>query len=85
MAQDISQIKAIVKRYIVEHFLENKQVQDITDTTPLISGRLLDSISTMQLITYLEEQFKIEFEAHEVDKENFENITVIANFVNKKL
>lgn len=84
MTSDISQIKTIVKEYIVEHVLQGKQIKDISDTTPLISGRLLDSISTIQLIGFLEEKFKIEFEAHEVDKDNFETIEVIAEFVKKK-
>jgi len=85
MKIEVEQIKAIVKDYIVGHFLESKQIHDITDATPLVSGRLLDSISTIELIGFLEERFCIEFEAHEVDRDNFDNIAIIADFVNKKL
>ena len=85
MKQTIFEIKSIVKNYIVEHFLQNKQIDTIDDTTPLISGKLLDSISTIHLISFLEKKFKIEFEAHEVDRDNFETVAIIAEFVNKKL
>ncbi len=85
MKQDIDQIKTTVKDYILSNFLQSKQIENITDTTPLISSKLLDSISTIHLISFLEKQFHIEFEPHEVDKDNFENLIVIADFVNKKL
>lgn len=85
MKQNISQIKLIIQEYILEHVLKNKQVETVSDTTPLISGRLLDSISTIHLISFLEKKFNIEFAAHEVDKDNFENIAIIAEFVYKKL
>ena len=85
MAPDTSQIKAIVKEYILLNCLQNKQISNITDSTPLISGRLLDSISTIQLVGFLEEKFNVEFEAHEVDKDNFETIEIISQFVKKKL
>ena len=85
MKQNSSQIKLIVKDYIVKHFLRNKQVETITDTTPLISGGLIDSISTMQLVSFLEKEFNIEFQPHEVDKDNFDSIEIIADFISKKL
>jgi len=85
MDADINQIKEEVKKYISQHFLKNKQITEISDNLPLISGGLLDSISTMQLITHLEETYKIEFEAHEVDKDNFENVSIIAEFIKTKL
>ena len=85
MKPDTKEIKSVLKTYILEHFLKDKQIQDIDDTTPLLSQRLLDSISTIQLVTFIEEKFNIEFEAHEVDKDNFENIAIIADFISKKL
>ena len=66
MGHSISEIKNIIKKYITEHFLRNKQIETLSDSTPLISGGLIDSISTLQLISFLEKEFKIEFQPHEV-------------------
>lgn len=85
MAEPIQEIKACIKEYVLQHFSKNKNVNEITDVTPLIGSGLLDSISTMQLVAFLEKKFHFEFEAHEVDKDNFENISVLAEFVSKKL
>lgn len=85
MKQDTDTLKAKIKTYILEHLLKNKKVEGLTDTSPLISGGLIDSISTMQLVNYLEKEFNIEFAPHEVDKDNFDSVAIIADFVNKKL
>jgi acyl carrier protein len=85
MAQNTNEIKNSLKEYIAEHFLNKKQVKEVDDHTPLIQSGLLDSISTMQLVVHLEKTFHIEFEAHEVDKDNFENIETIAQLVSSKL
>lgn len=85
MSVEINQVKETVKTYIVERFLKNTNDKQLTNSTPLISGGLIDSILTMQLVVFLEEQFKVEFQAHEVDVDNLDSIDIIAAFVLKKL
>lgn len=85
MSVEINQVKETVKAYIVERFLKNADDKQLTNSTPLISGGLIDSILTMQLVVFLEEQFKIEFQAHEVDVDNLDSIDIITAFVLKKL
>ncbi|CAN5542966.1 hypothetical protein BH10BAC1_BH10BAC1_08380 [soil metagenome] len=84
MAADITQIKNDVKAFISERFLNNS-TEDLLDSTPLISGGLIDSISTMQLVAFLEKKFEFEFQAHEVDRDNLDSIEIIANFVASKI
>ena len=38
----------------------------LTDTTPLFTSGLLDSIASLQLVTFLEQEFGIKVAAHEV-------------------
>ncbi|MCE3278183.1 MAG: dltC [Bacteroidetes bacterium] len=78
-------IKKTVREYILSRFLKNSSDADLRDNTPLISGGIMDSISTMQMISFLEKEYKFEFEAHEVDRDNLDTIEIIANFVLKKI
>ena len=78
-------IKEKVRNYLATTLLKNKNIGEITDSTPLITGGLMDSISTMQLINFLEKEFAVEFEAHEVDKDNFDTVIIITQFVESKL
>jgi acyl carrier protein len=57
----------------------------LKDDTSLIKTRIMDSIVAMKLVSHLEEQFGIEFEAHEVDQDNLDSIATIVAFVQKKM
>lgn len=53
--------------------------------TPLFSSGLIDSLGTLRLITFLEQEFGIEVGDGEVGDENFRSVERIAAFVEKKL
>lgn len=77
-------IKEVVRGYLLQNLFDSGSGDELTDSTPLISGGILDSISTLQLVSFLEEKFKIEFRPNEVDQDNLNTISQIANFVRSK-
>jgi acyl carrier protein len=79
-----SEIKSKTKTYILEQFLPGESPEALTDSTPLISGGILDSISTLKLVSFLEEGFGITLEAHEVDAEHLDTLDKIAELVRTK-
>ena len=52
--------------------------------TPLITDGILDSISTVQLVSFLEERFGVEFQAHEMNVDYLNSISQIADTVASK-
>jgi acyl carrier protein len=78
-------IKNTVRMYILDEFLPGEDPNELTDTTPLITGRILDSLSTLKLVTFLEENYRIEFQAHEVKVDNLNTLSDIARIVQSKL
>jgi len=85
MEKDTAAIKATVRKYISDRFFKQGSSGELTDSTPLISGGVIDSIATMQLVTFLEKEFHFEFQAHEVDRDNLDTIEIIANFIYSKI
>ena len=85
MQKNLDEIKSTIKTYVIERYLKPSEEKDLTNSTPLISGGIIDSISTMQLISFLEKEFHFEFQAHEVDRDNLDSIDIIANFVLSKI
>lgn len=73
-----------VKSYILEEFLPGENPDELRDTTPLITGGILDSLATLKLVAFLEDRFKIKLEAHEVDVENLNTISDIARLIQSK-
>ena len=77
-------LKSAVKAYILEEFLPGEDPASLTDDTPLISGGILDSIATIKLISFLEEEFGVAFEAHEVSVDYLDTLERIAGIVESK-
>ena len=82
---DKEHIQAELKDYILKEFLAGEDPEELTDSTPLVSSGILDSLATLQLISFLEKKFNINVQAHEADEENFNTIESISNLVAAKL
>ena len=77
-------IEGVVKDFILKEFLPGEDPQELTDTTPLITGGVLDSIATLKVVMFIEERFGITLQAHEVDSEHLDTIGQIAQLVRAK-
>lgn len=80
----LSEIEADVRRFLIEEFLLEDD-GELTRSTPLISGGILDSIARLKLVSYLEGQYGIEIQAHEAHEESMDTIELIAKLVASKL
>ena len=81
---DAHAIAAAVKHYIMEEFLPGEDPDELDETTPLITGGILDSISTVQLVAFLEERYAIAFESHEMSADYLNTLDEIAATVQTK-
>jgi acyl carrier protein len=77
-------IKAPIKAFILNEFLPGEEASALTDETPLISTGILDSISLLKLVTFLEAQFGITLQAHETGIEHLNTLDDIARLVISK-
>jgi acyl carrier protein len=59
-------------------------VAGVDDTTPLFSSSLLDSFSIVEVITFIESQAAIRFDAWDVSLDNLDTIERILNYVHQK-
>lgn len=74
-----------VKGYILAEFLPGEDPDELADDTPLMSTGILDSLATLKLVTFLEQEFDIAVEAHEADSENLDTLELITALVAGKL
>lgn len=74
-----------VKKYILETLLPGEDPESLTPTTELVRSGILDSLATLELVSFLEKQFSIELEAHDVDPSNLETLENVERLVQSKL
>ena len=77
-------IKENIRTFILKEFLDGENEDKLNHTTPLVTGGILDSISTAQLVAHLEEQFGVQFHAHEMSVDYLDTIDLIAETVQFK-
>jgi acyl carrier protein len=77
-------IGSTVKNFLLREFLPGEDPALLTDTTPLVTSGILDSIATMKLTAFLEEEFKIELAAHEMSAEHLNTVADIVRLVESK-
>src|SRR5262249_42416991 len=77
-------IAKVVHHFILQEFLLGEDPDELTCSTPLITGGILDSISTLKLVVFLEEHFAISIEAYEGGVEHLDSIDQIASLVAAK-
>ncbi|MEZ4815481.1 MAG: acyl carrier protein [Bdellovibrionota bacterium] len=81
----MSQIKSKVKDYILENLLKGGKSIEITDHTHLLENGIVDSISTLHLVVFIEKEFQVKFEPHEVKTQNLQDLEHIEKFILNKV
>jgi len=80
----MDEIRQALRDYVLQEFLPGEDPGELTDDTPLITGGILDSISTLRLVNFLEDRFRITIEAHEAGVEHLDSIGQIAALIASK-
>ena len=77
-------IKASVKSFILNEYLPGEDPAALTDTTPLMTTGILDSIAVLKVVNFLEGEFGITIEPHEAVVENLNTVLDMAQLVSSK-
>jgi len=77
-------IKERVKNFILKEYLPGEDPVALTDTTPLMTTGILDSIAVLKVVNFLESEFGITIEPHEAVVENLNTVLDMAQLVSSK-
>lgn len=78
-------VRATLRAYILDSFLRGEDESNLLDETPLRTSGIMDSLGTIQLVTFVEETFGIELQAHETGVQQFDCVADITTLVTSKL
>jgi acyl carrier protein len=79
----VSQVKTDIREFIVSSWLNGDQ-RGLKDDTDLQESGLLDSLTTLSLISFLEESFKIQLDPADINAEAFRTVDAIVALVSEK-
>jgi acyl carrier protein len=72
-----------IRDFIQTELLFEDGNQAVADNTPLLGG-VMDSLALMQLVAFLEEEFKIEVDEDDITASHFRTIADIEHLVQEK-
>jgi len=76
-------LKRMIREYVVREYVEEGDEREITDTTPLISGGIVDSFSMVSLKLFLEKRCQIHIPDDEATPDAFDTVNRIAELVER--
>jgi acyl carrier protein len=81
---DSSNIESLLKNFIEKEIGLRSDLPPIGDRTELIESGILDSLSVLKLVLFIEEKFGVKVGADEVVPDNFETLYAMVSFVRSK-
>jgi acyl carrier protein len=76
-------ISKAVLDYVKREYLEEGDDREVTDSTPLISGGIVDSFSMVSLKRFLEKKYQIQIPDADASPEAFDTVQSIVALVHR--
>ena len=79
----MDEIIRVIRDYVIQEYLQEGDDREITPTTPLISGGIVDSFSMVSLLRFLEKKYSIHIPDEVATPEAFDTVEGIAALVRR--
>lgn len=74
-----------IQERIFQFFVEKKKADGLAYDTELLKSKFINSLFALQIVTFVEKEFKIKLSRKEISMDNFHSINAIAALVDSHL
>jgi acyl carrier protein len=74
-------MESVINDYISREIVQDRALLPLSNEESLLEGGILDSLSLLRLVVFLEEHFKITVGEADLLPENFENVNTICAYL----
>ena len=76
-----AQVEKVINGYISRELVRDPALLPLSDDAPLLEGGIIDSLSLLRLVVFLEEQFGITIGEGDLLPENFASVNTICAYL----
>ena len=76
-------LEQVILAYVKKEYVDEDDDREVTPTTPLISGGIVDSFSMVSLKRFLEKKYDIQIPDADASPEAFDSVTSIVALVHR--
>ena len=84
MANETVEAGSRIRRFILKHFPLARKQSSIEDDSQLLNSGIIDSLVVLDLVGFIENEFKITISEEDLLAENFESIASMTTFIERK-
>lgn len=82
---DGAMVEEKIKTYIMKDLARDHAGPELKREESLIDRGIIDSLGLFKLVSFIEEEFGVAVEPHEVRTDNFETLAMVSKLVSKKI
>jgi len=79
------QLKQEIRKFIVDNFYYGQDDAALTDSASFLENGIIDSTGVLELVSFVQEQYKIHVSDDELIPENLDSLDNISKFVARKM
>ncbi len=80
----IMTVESSIRTYVLENYLFTDDESELDSNDSFLEKGIIDSTGVLEIILYLEEEFRIKIADHEIIPENLDSVVNLVNFIDKK-
>ena len=77
-------IEQEVKVFLSEHLLMEEEIMGLANDDSLLEKGIIDSTGIIDLVSFIEERYRIKIDDEELLPENFDSLRAISEFIENK-
>ena len=77
-------LESALREFVVNNFLFGQDGAELTNDASLLELGIIDSTGVLELVSFLEEGYRLKVDDEELIPENFDSIGNLARFVRRK-
>jgi acyl carrier protein len=81
VSRKVREVENVVNSYISREIVQDPAQLPLSNETPLLEDGVLDSLSLLQLVVFLQERFKITVDEADLLPENFASVNTICAYL----
>ena len=81
----VHEVALRVREFVIENFLFGGDGEGLSDEDSFLDRGIIDSTGVLELVTFLEETFRIQIDDEELVPDNLDSIQRVARFVTDKV
>lgn len=79
------EIRETLRSYILRNFLPGEAPETLKDSTLLLTSGVIASLSLVELVTFIEEEFGVSLEEEDMGAERMDSIDRLVDLVSERL